>query len=1052
MKRILLTACFVLTCLALLQAQAVYENFEGGVSSLPWIGADGTYNGVIPNPAPDAVNSSESVGSYTKGAGFSYSLFLAEVLSPLDIREFNQFTLKVWCDVATPVLLKLEGPGASIEKTAEMAVAGAWNELHFDLSGGAGLTTLNKIIIFFDPGVDASSHTYYFDDLIAYGSEQCYDDFESGSSNINWQGLDGLYEGIVDNPEPNKVNESAFCAKYTKSNQHAYSLLLGDVPENLDLSVNNQFKIQVYAGAATQVLMKLEGPNGGIERTRNIAVVNAWQEYTFDFSAAAGETSYNKIILFFDPGVENSGDTYYFDNLCAVPQGVCTGVTPDPLIIDDFECQRNATYALGWDSLEVVTNPYVTFDNLSRSVGKVNDAAGPGTEYYPLVIDYQNPLDLSVNNQFSVQVYSHKAGTLLLKIEGGQGPKEVPFEMEENTWATYTLDCSDQAGRGHKRFVMFFNAGVNGEDGDVYYIDNITIGPKSEPDALEDFEGGVHLGWQPLDQNTVIHGDFEAPVDNPAPGGVNTSAEVGCYTKGVSPFSTLQAFLPENLDLTDFSQLNIDVLAPAGAERVVMQLNSASQGNKEAEARVDGDGTWETLSFDFSAFTGITDFGEIRLLFQPGTDAAGQRWCVDNLNQSTTTVDPCEDVLPITNIIDDFECQRNYAAVFYGASDLSVVNNPHITADNSSLKVGRYEDPANEPYAGIGFEFEQAPDLEIFNQLQVQVWSDRADVPFLFKLQTGGQQVEIFDTLRNANSWNKFNIDFSPYLGTTNTQLVIFFNVGSDEGGLFFVDNIRWARQGINGCAINYETPATTISNFRYFANGALEAAGYQFEVVDNPHPSTINTSSKVGKFVKAGDAQPFAGMYADLDAALDWKGVKQIRAKVHMDHIGNFAVKLEGDAVNGFVIETPIANTVVNGWEELVFDFSVVPDNSEFKRLTLFFDLTIDATGTDVASYFDDIVVGDGSCATNSIFKPLLLETLSVAPNPVQYDLMIDNTGRIGRIDVMNMLGARIASVRTLGESRTAIDVSRLPGGVYTLVGYGIKGEAVGMAKFVKQ
>ena len=31
------------------------------------------------------------------------------------------------------------------------------------------------------------------------------------------------------------------------------------------------------------------------------------------------------------------------------------------------------------------------------------------------------------------------------------------------------------------------------------------------------------------------------------------------------------------------------------------------------------------------------------------------------------------------NIIDDFECQRNHLAIFYGASDLTVINNPNIT-------------------------------------------------------------------------------------------------------------------------------------------------------------------------------------------------------------------------------------------------------------------------------------------------------------------------------------------------------------------------------------
>jgi hypothetical protein len=43
---------------------------------------------------------------------------------------------------------------------------------------------------------------------------------------------------------------------YTKSDQHEYSLFLGELATPMDLSVNNRFTIQLYAGAATSFLMK----------------------------------------------------------------------------------------------------------------------------------------------------------------------------------------------------------------------------------------------------------------------------------------------------------------------------------------------------------------------------------------------------------------------------------------------------------------------------------------------------------------------------------------------------------------------------------------------------------------------------------------------------------------------------------------------------------------------------------------------------------------------------------------------------------------------------
>jgi hypothetical protein len=486
-----------------------------------------------------------------------------------------------------------------------------------------------------------------------------------------------------------------------------------------------------------------------------------------------------------------------------------------------------------------------------------------------------------------------------------------------------------------------------------------------------------------------------------------------------------------------------------------MQLNSATQGNKEAEATIKNAGQWETLSFDFSAFTAITDFSEIRLIFNAGTAAPGQSWCIDNLRQSKTTVDPCDGVLPVTTIIDDYECQRNYTSIFYGAPDIKVINNPNLTPENGSLKVGEYTDPAGPgtEFAGIGFEFPVPPDLSVYNRLQLQVWSPTANVPFLFKLEGGGTPVEVFDTLTEANKWYKFDVDFSQAVGTTNTKLIIFTNVLSPTGGgTYLFDNIRWSRAGYNGCVIDYETPNTTISNFRYFANGALEAQGYQFEFIDNPNPSGINTSTKVGKFVRAGDAAVFAGMYADLEAPLDWKGNKTVKAKVHMDHIGNFTVKLEGDAINNAFSELPVPNTKINSWEELTYNFAAVPDNSEFKRLTVFFDLNIPVTGSDVTSYFDDIVVGNGACGISGVFQPLPLEAMTVSPNPVSDILRVENFDDVVRLEIVNTLGQRSATLNTGGDLWTEVSVSQFPAGVYMITGFNRSGKPIGFAKFIKQ
>jgi len=1051
MKNFFITALIFIFGSLGVTAQVCYADFES--PGLNFLGLDGVLTSPFANPTPNAVNSSANCAKYVKSNLHAYSLILADNGAPFNLSVNNQFKIDILATVPTQFIFKLEGSGGGFEKTVDIAVAGEWVTYTIDFSAQAFNTGLSKVVMFFDPGVETSSDTYYFDNVCAGSGKICYSDFEG--QGLTFLGLDGVMTAPAPNPTPNAVNNSANVAQYVKSDMHAYSLILADNGASFDLSVNNQFQIDVLAAVPTQFIFKLEGTGGGFEITKNIAVTGAWQTYTFDFSAQAANTGLSKIIMFFDPGVETSGDTYYFDNVCAVPNP-CPNDTPDPDIIDDFECNRNATYTGEWSFFSVVPNPAPTVDNSSSQVGRFDDPSGPGTEFSNIQIDYENPIDLSVRNQFSCQVWAPKAGNLLIKLEGGPNPAlEVGTQITElNKWVTYTVDFSSQVGKGHKKFVIFFNAGVNGEPGDVYHIDNIKLTAAPSVPPLEDFQDGIHLEWQGLEQNDPIHGTFQGPVNNPSPNGVNNSTKVGCYTKGSSAFSTLQGISLSNFDLSVYGQFNLDVLSPLGGGTVTFILNSPTEGNKEAEATITTPGEWETLSFDMSAFSGITNFGEVRIIFKAGTSNAGQIWYFDNLRQTEVTIDPCDGVLAMPNIIDDYECQRNYTQIFYGASDIKVVNNPHLAPENGSLKVGEYTDPsgAGTEFAGMGIEFPAPPDLSLYNHLSMQVWAPSNNVPFMFKLEGNGPGVEIFDTLPEGNKWYKFDIDFSGAVGTLHTKLIVFANVlSATGGGTYYFDNIKWSRAGYNGCVVDNETALTTF-DFIYFANGALENTFA--EVIDNPNPSGINTSSKVGKFVKVGDALPFAGMYTspDLEAAIDWNGVKTVKAKVHMDHIGNFAVKVEGSATGAPGFEIPVANTLINQWEELTFDFAVVPDNGEYRRLTLFFDLGIDATGTDVTSYYDDIVIGAGKCGSVSTFSPAEVVAMRVSPNPTTDFLLVENMDGVARLEVFDLFGRRVAVANTSGDTYTDLNVSQFPAGMYLLNGFDRTGALVGKAKFVKQ
>lgn len=1030
-------------------AQTVYEDFESGTANMTWKGFDGVWNGIIANPGKDAGNGSEKVASYKKSDQHEYSLLLAESATAFDLSKNNLFKIKIWSSAKTSVLLKLEGAGGNIEKKATFSETNKWVEYTFDMSAAAANKGLTKMILFFDPG-QKSGDTYYFDDIVAVPSSAVLEDFET-TAKLPWKAYEGKWEGVVANPKTNKVNSSPNVGSYTKSGAHEYSYFVAELKQPLDLSVMSKIRISVYAGAATQFLIKLEGADGNAEFSQNIAMANIWQEYSFDFSKIKNLKKLDKFILFFDQGNKTGEDTYLFDNIIQEVGGECEGTVKNLSLLDDFECQRNATYGGSWDSLSVVANPTKNADNNSKAVGKYIDPVDE--EWAHLLFDFQNPIDLSKKNNIRAKIWSPKAGRHLFKLEGGVSPaKEVWIDVKEpNKWETIVADFSSEAASNHKKLVLFLNASVKATAGDVYYIDDVEFIEKPTPSALEDFEP-QKMAWAPLNNSAAIHGSFEK-IANPGKGGTNNSDNVGQYKKGSSPFSTLSSALPVGFNLLSNPQLNLDVWCPTGAKKVKVQLSSITQGNVEVERDVTKTGEWVTLSFDFSKSTAIKDFSSINIIFDSGVAEAGKTFYFDNLQPGSVTVDPCEGVVRIPQVVDDFECQRT--KVFYGDADIKSINNPKLDADNSTAKVGEYKDAAGQEWNGLGYDNVTAFDLKVYNQLNLMLWMPEA-AELMFKLEGGKTSaIEIKQTFTVVNKWQKIVIDFSKYPTADHNKLVIFFEPGKaiPAAKTYYIDQVRWRRAGYSGCVSDYETPASSIANFKYFANGTLEKNGIKFEVVDNPKKAGINNSAKVGKFIKAGDADPWAGMFADLDASIVFKNKKTISAKVLLDHIGNLGLKVEGSATGKPNFEFKKANTKANEWEVVEIDFGAVPDDGEYQRFTLFVDFLDPATGKDVTSYFDDIVFGEGSCSGGvNVFDQTIAEPLKISPNPTNEQLTIWNVENLTNVRVFDITGRQVLLQQLDGAQNINLNVGALPQGLYTIIGYNEKGMIKANAKFVKE
>ena len=127
-------------------------------------------------------------------------------------------------------------------------------------------------------------------------------------------------------------------------------------------------------------------------------------------------------------------------------------------------------------------------------------------------------------------------------------------------------------------------------------------------------------------------------------------------------------------------------------------------------------------------------------------------------------------------------------------------------------------------------------------------------------------------------------------------------------------------------------------------------------EIIANPDPAGINTSDSVAKFTALQLGMPFAGCETEHGAGIGTFTIASsnntIRIMVWKSVISDVGIKLV-DATNASLGEIKMANTVINEWEELTFDFSSHA-GMQYDQLVVFPDF--DVRTSDNVIYFDNI------------------------------------------------------------------------------------------------
>lgn len=341
--------------------------------------------------------------------------------------------------------------------------------------------------------------------------------FSSLSAQTTWDNFEDLRKGTYGfisgtfipyslNPDRNGANTSEVAASYTRNAAEPFDVIVLDalMADLTDyVSGTKQMSIDVWspaAGVTVQVTLENDvlalpdnfpdGRHSAYLATTTVAM--GWETLTFTFDnqpdVSVASDNVNRVVLLFAPDT-NNGDTYYWDNFNGpeLANDPCEGVSADPEILNDFECNQNVNFTFSHSGINFkrILNPDQNGNESEYVAQYIRNA---GEEFDVIIGQFDGNLALASNSSLSLDVWDPLAPTKVrLSLQNAAG--DVIIEMDEETstsaaWETLTFNpTSVAAATDIEQFVILFDPETNTSE--QYFFDNFGFGA---PVAIEELQ------------------------------------------------------------------------------------------------------------------------------------------------------------------------------------------------------------------------------------------------------------------------------------------------------------------------------------------------------------------------------------------------------------------------------------------------------------------------------------------------------------------------------------------------------------------------------------